>query len=424
MKLFYGWVIVACAACASFARQGSAVATLSVFIAPMVAEFDWSRSAISGAVSLGGVLGAVCAPMLGALVDRTGSRVLLLTSAVVASGCAFMLAGVSGLVGFYVFFGISRMVFTAPFEVGISTAVANWFERKRGRATAIVSFTSALSLAVMPLFAQLAIDANGWRFGWITIGVAVLLVGALPVGLFMRRRPEDMGLRPDGEVTSPETLESAVSRRRFAPERDFTRAEALRTRSFWLLMVFTGIAFCIQAGISLHQAPFLVEQGISPTVAATIVSAFSLSAAFGSLLFGRLADRFPIRAILPFVGLQLALGALVMRGVETAGDGYLAAVVFGAGIGGLLTLPQIAFAIYFGRTHYGAIRGLSLPVQVIGQASGPLLAGVIHDQTGGYHTAMLVFAGLGLTAALTGLAAARPAPPPLRSGDGKSDAVP
>ena len=73
-RLFYGWIIVACAACASFARQGSAVATLSVFIVPMAAEFEWSRSAISGAVSLGGVLGAVVAPALGSMVDRNDNR--------------------------------------------------------------------------------------------------------------------------------------------------------------------------------------------------------------------------------------------------------------------------------------------------------------------------------------------------------------
>ena len=74
---FYGWLIVACAACANFARQGAAVATLSMFVVPMTLEFDWSRSAISGAVSLGGVLGALTAPYLGAMVDRTGARGLL-----------------------------------------------------------------------------------------------------------------------------------------------------------------------------------------------------------------------------------------------------------------------------------------------------------------------------------------------------------
>jgi MFS transporter, OFA family, oxalate/formate antiporter len=405
--LFYGWVIVACVACASFARQGSAVATLSVFIAPMVAEFEWSRSAISGAVSLGGVMGALFAPSLGVLVDRIGSRAILLVSTLVASCCAFLLAGVEGLVGFYICFSLSRMVFTAPFEVGISTVVANWFVRKRGRAMAYVSFSAAISLAIMPLLAELAIDYGGWRMGWLTVGAAVLIVGALPIALFMRRRPEDMGLLPDGAMAD-DSPASAAETLKLGPVRDLTRAEAVRTSGFWLLMTFTGIAFCIQAGISLHQAPFLVEQGISSTIAATIVSTFSISAALGALFFGRLGDRFPIRAVLPVVGLQLALGALAMHEVDSAATGYGAAVLFGFGIGGLLTLPQVAFAIYFGRTHYGAIRGLALPAQVVGQASGPLLAGVMHDVTGSYHAALLVFAGLGCCAALVGAMAKRP----------------
>ena len=408
-RLFYGWIIVACAACASFARQGSAVATLSVFIVPMAAEFEWSRSAISGAVSLGGVLGAVVAPALGSMVDRNGARAVLLTSTIIASICAFMLAGIDGIIGFYVFFSLSRMVFTAPFEVGISTAIANWFERKRGRAMAYVSFVAAGSLAIMPLLAELAIEHGGWRTGWLVVGTAVLIVGALPIALFMRRRPEDMGLEPDGAVTELDE-HGQPARVLVAPPRDLTRAEAVRTASFWLLMLFTGIAFCIQAGVSLHQAPFLVEQGISSTIAATIVSAFSLSAAFGALAFGWLSDRFSIRVLLPVVGLLLALGAVSMHAVESSLGGYAAALVFGSGIGGLMTLPPVAFANYFGRTHYGAIRGLSLPVQVIGQASGPLLAGVMHDVTGTYHAALLIFAGLGCTAAVVGALAK----PPLR----------
>jgi OFA family oxalate/formate antiporter-like MFS transporter len=406
LRFFYGWVIVACGGCASFARQGAAVATLSVFVTPMTTELDWSRAEMAGAVSLGGVLGAIISPMLGAYVDRVGARSVLLVSTVLVSLCALGLSGIEGLLGFYLFFSLARMAFAGPFDVAVTTAVANWFERYRARAMSYVSVAAALSLAIMPLLAQLAIDAGGWRAGWLTIAIAVLIVGAVPVALFMRRRPEDMGLHPDG--LPPVSNDSAGAGAGAAPARDFSRHEATRTLSFWLLMFYTALAFCIQAGVSLHQAPYLVEKGIDPTTAATIVATFSLSAAGGALLFGRLGDRFPIRFILCVVALVLMVAAYGMTYVTDAAEGYAAAVVFGTGIGGLLTLPPVAFAAYFGRANYGAIRGLALTVQVTGQATGPLLAGIVHDVTGGYEIALLIFSGMGAVAAVVGLAARAP----------------
>lgn len=403
---FYGWLIVACAACANFARQGAAVATLSMFVVPMTLEFDWSRSAISGAVSLGGVLGALTAPYLGAMVDRTGARGLLVVGAVVISFCAVMLAGVQGLVGFYVFFGISRMAFAGAFEVGTTTAIANWFERLRGRAMSYVSVSIGVSLAILPLIAELSIEAWGWRWGWVVVGTLVLVIGTIPVALIMRRRPEDLGLEPDGGAAVD--VGDQTARRSYAPSRDFSRAEAVRTPTFWLLMLFTGLAFCMQAGISLHQAPLLIEQGIAPTDAAFIISVFSLASASGAFLFGRLGERFSMRVLLPFVAFALVVAALVMRMVDSALLGYISGILFGIGIGGLLTLPQLAFAVFYGRTHYGAIRGLALPVQVVGQAAGPLVAGVAHDLTGDYQVAMLIFAALGAVAMVLGVLARAP----------------
>lgn len=406
MPVFYGWIVVACAACSSFARQGAAVATLSVFVTPMVMEFGWSRGELSGAVSVGGLLGAIVAPMFGQLVDRAGARLLLVVSAVVVSLCAFALSGIEGLAGFYLCFGLARMCFAGPFDIGIYTAVANWFVRSRARAMSYVGVTAAGALAIMPLLAEFAIGAGGWRAGWIAVGVAVALVGVLPVAWFMRRRPEDLGLVPDGGPTLGGAHASSV-----AMEPGFTRAQAVRTRAFWLLMLYTGLAFCIQAGISLHQAPLLVEQGISTTLAAAVVSTFSLSAGLGAYLSGRLAERFALSTLLAAVALQLAIAAMFMREVDSAPSGFLAAFIFGTGIGGLLTLPQVAFADYFGRAHFGAIRALALPVQVVGQAAGPLVAGVLYDVTGSYQTPMLVFATLGGLAALAGALARPPAEP-------------
>ncbi|MCB1743368.1 MAG: MFS transporter [Gammaproteobacteria bacterium] len=420
VPFFYGWVVVFCACCSAVARQGVAVATLSVFVGPMIAEFDWSRSGISGAVSLGGLLGALTAPRLGRLADRSGARMLLTVSALVTGGSVLALAGTNSLLWFYVAFGIGRMTFAGPFDIGITTAIANWFVRRRGRAMSVVTLVSGLGLAAMPMLAQLAIEARGWRFGWLVLAVSVLVIGALPVAILMRRRPEDLGLRPDG-MAPPESSGARLAHARdragdaHAPiEPEFTSAEALRTPAAWLLMAYSACFFAVQAGMSLHQAPYLVEKGIAPTLAATVVATFSTAAALGSLLFGWIGDRWPIRFGLATAAIVSLVGLRIMLGVEEVGQAYLAALTFGGGVGGLMTLLPVAWAAYFGRRNFGAIRGITLPVQVIGQASGPLIAGSLYDLSGDYGVALNLFSVLAALAAAMALCARVPqwrAPP-------------
>ena len=407
LPFFYGWVVVGCTMCSGVVRQVAAVATLSIFLVPMTAEFGWSRTGVSGAVSLGGVLGALVAPFIGPLFDRHGSRALLVASAVAVSGCCIALAGTQGLLWFYVAFGISRLMFSAPFEIGTTSAVTKWFVRRRARAMSLLVMSTGMGLTVLPLVVAAAIAVAGWRAGWLTLAVIAIVLGVIPQWLLLVRRPEDVGLAPDGAAPGPQSPASAA-RATAADEVSFTRTRALRTSTLWLLMAYTLLVFPVQAGVSLHQAPHLIERGISPAVAATIVSAFSLAGVLSSLVFGQLGDRVPVRGALAASAGLLALGAVTMRGVDGPLLGYVSAVLFGAGIGGILTMIPVAWASYFGRAHFGAIRGITLPAQVGGQAMGPLAAGVLHDLTGSYASGLTAFAVLSLLAA--GLALVTRAP--------------
>jgi sugar phosphate permease len=389
--------------CASFARQAAAVATLSVFIVPMTTEFDWSRSEISGAVSLGGLLAALVSPSVGALIDRTGARVVLTVSTLLIALTVASLAWTQTLAWFYVAFTFGRMLFASPFELGTSGAVANWFVRRRALALSWLTVATGLSLAAMPLLAQFAIDARGWRVGWVTIALAVLVVGGLPNALLMMRRPEDVGLRTDGDTISPAFSPGDPKGSEHTDEPLFTRAMALRTPALWLLMLYTALIFPVQAGISLHQAPHLIQRGIDPTIAATIVGAFALTAAASSLVFGWIGGRWPVRFGLSLAAGVTTVGAVLMLDVADATGGYLAALLFGCGIGGVLTLVPVAFAEYFGRLSYGTVRGIALPVQVVGQAAGPILAGVLYDLGGSYATSLSTFAVLAAGAAILAL---------------------
>ncbi len=412
LPFYYGWVILACACTAGFARGGPAVATLSVFVEPMTSEFGWSRAALSGAVSLGGVMAALASPLLGPVLDRRGAR-LVLCVAVLTTGLTTMaLSLTQSLVAFYVFFCIARMNFAGPFDLGIYGALNSWFVARRAFVTSIANLAQMAGLMSMPLIAHLAMREGGWRAGWLAIGATVLLVGFVPTWALMVRRPEDVGLVPDRRAPEGALAAAASAAAPVAsPEPTFTRAEAMRTPAFWLLSLYTLAVFPVQAGISLHQAPRLIERGLGPAVAATIVSTFSLFSAVSSLGFGLLTRRIGVRIALMLASLLLGLGAGLMLAVAVPWQGYAAASCFGLGIGGVLTVLPIAWADYFGRTSFGAIRGVALTVQVTAQAAGPLLSGLLRDATGDYSLSLAVFTAIALAGAVVGLIARAPTPP-------------
>src|SRR6185503_20371860 len=297
LPFYYGWVVLGCICLTGFARQGPAVAVLSVFVVPMTEAFGWSRTAIAGAVSLGGLLAAVVSPMLGPFVDRRGAR-LVLCLAVLGAGLATMALSLTQSLGmFYLLFCFARMVWAGPFDLGLYAALNNWFVARRTLAMSVATLAQMSGLVVIPILAQLAMHDGGWRAGWVTVGATVLIVGFLPVWLFLARRPEDLGLAPD---------RIASGTRAAVPEPRFSRAEAMRTRAFWLLSLYTVLVYPVQAGVSLHQAAHLIERGLTPITAATAIGVFSAMSAVAGFGVGFLPRRWPVRFSMLASGVLLA----------------------------------------------------------------------------------------------------------------------
>ncbi len=400
LPFFYGWVVLGCLCLAGFARQGPAVAVLSVFVVPMTTELDWSRTEISGAVSLGGVLVAIISPFLGPVLDRRGAR-LLLCLAVAGTGIATMaLSLTQSLVVFYLLFCFARMNWAGPFDLGLYGALNNWFVARRALATSINTLAQMLGLMMLPIIAQLAMQGGDWRSGWIAVGATVLIVGFVPVWLLLVRRPEDVGLTPDRRVTGDAPAQIVEPR--------FTRSQAMQTSAFWLLLLYTVLVYPVQAGVSLHQAPHLIERGISPFTAATVIGAFSALSAVASFSIGFLPRRWPIRYLLLVAAILLGGGSFGLIAVHAPATAFLAAGAYGLGVGGIMTLLPMAWADYFGRESFGAIRGVVLSLQVLSQAAGPLLSAVLRDWSDDYSGSLALFGCLAAAAAIAALAARRP----------------
>jgi sugar phosphate permease len=402
----YGWVILACVCAAGFSRQGSAVATLSIFVEPMTREFGWSRTGLSAAVSAGGILGALAAPALGGFLDRNGARAVLCLAVLLTGIPVLLLSFTHAFAWFFFFYCIARMSFAGPYDLGIFGSVMSWFVRRRALATSIATLSMMCGLVAMPLIAHFTMLAGGWRAAWMAVGLTVLLVGFVPSWLLHVRRPEDLGQRPDGEPLR----EAAPAATAYA-EPAYTRREALRTPAFWLLALFTLFVYPVQSGISLHQAPLLIERGLDPTVAATAVSTFALLSAAAGFAYGFWPRRVPLRFALALVGASLAASVLLMAHVHTAALAYGGAALFGLGIGGLLTILPIAWADYFGRASYGAIRGAALAIQVSAQAAGPVLSGALRDATGSYSASLATFGAMALAGCAAALFASSPVRP-------------
>ena len=460
LPFYYGWVIFSIAALASYSsRPLMAVATLSVFAVPMTREFGWSYGLFSGVVSLGGLCAIGVSPFIGRLIDRYGSGVILAVSSAIVGSCAFGLSLVSPAWAFYALYVPGRMAFASPLELGTTTAVNNWFIRRRAFALFLLTVSQSTGLAAMPLVAQFLIGGWegfggwGWRNAWAWLGIYTLVVGILPALFLMARRPEDMGLTADprrgesrvlyvqpvaseranaqghstgqaghtGETGTTGTTESGTADSAAMPqprpssqlqENSYTVSRALRTRAFYVMAIFSGAGFMVQAGVSLHQVSHFINQGLDPSLAALTAGSFAFCQMIGGFVWSSLASRHvPIRLLLALSAFCVSGGALWVQASSTLAWGLPAASVLGAGVGGLHLLLRLAWAEYYGREHLGSITGITLPVQVGGQALGPIIAGFLYDFTGSYLWPFRIFSTAVFIAGLMVLTATPPKEP-------------
>lgn len=418
---YMGWWVAAAVGMVAFSRVAFFNPVLGVFIEPLEEEFGWSRATIAGAVSMGTLLGAVLAPLLGRFIDRHGGRLFMVGSIIVMSGMLMLLALVQEVWQFYLFYGVGRAIVTGVLDIAIAVTIANWFIRQRGRAMGLVLVGTRGAMAVMPLIILLFLATLGWRASWLALGVLVLVATLLPTWFLVKRRPEDMGLRPDGdpdwESPAPAATEgpstAAAAPPGPAPEDPHWSArEAIRTRAFWLLLFGTSQLFLVGGAVNLTMVSHLQDNGLGESTAITVLTVWAAVGIVGGLIGGELRQRIPIRFALPGVILVSASALAFFITVDTVWMAYVFAGWHGLAFGAQLPLNQISFPDYFGRWSVGAIRGVTAPVQFGLNAVGPLLAGFMFDASGSYDLIYGVFVGLLIFGALLILASSPPVKAP------------
>lgn len=393
LPFYYGWVIVAVSGCSMLARNAAGSLTLSVFFYPMSRDLGWSRTVMAGGSSIGGLLSILGSPISGWASDRIGCKWVMVCGVFVLGVSTFCLGLVRNIHTFYVVYGLGRLIFIGPIPIAASVVVSRWFIKRRGRATGLLFLFQSIGMAVLPYVAALFIQTNGWRETWMLMGVLVWSVALLPVIFFIIQTPEDVMLKPDN-TTESEAIQSDESSELDIP--DWTLQQAVRTKSLWLFAISTGIMFLIQSGTNVHQAAYFMDQQLSITAAALAVSITGVTAGVSSVLWGWLVERFRCRLIFVSVAITMCVSVGLFPLIHGSQQAIVYSAIFGLSVGGILVVPPVVYADYYGRTSLGIIRGVTEPFIAIGQAIGPILSGYIFDVTDSYNFAFRLFALMAL----------------------------
>ncbi len=394
--LYYGWVVTAATGGIGFANAASAISILTIFVVPISEEFGWGRTEIAGATTVGAILGAALAPVVGRLVDRFGSRIVLVVSGTVIGLACLYLSAMQTLIGFYLAFTALRIADQGGVKIGTSVTTGKWFERYRGRATGLVFFAETAGVIALAPLTHLVISQWGWRPAWLALAAFMFLLGVLPCALWVRRQPEDLGLEVDGDRRPPTVDDRAPSKRpgMVRQEQSLTLKEAAGTRGYWMVLGSLFVGSTAISGPGLHLVPYLTEQGISAAAAVTAVSVMATSGAAGALLAGASGDRLAPRWVIVTLNLMGAAALGILLSADTLFDTYVFVVLLGLASTGINTLAPIMWARSYGRRSLGAIQGVGRAAQVLGFAIGPLALGIAYDATGSYRAAFVVMAGL------------------------------
>lgn len=379
---FYGWRVVALAGFALGMTAPGQTIGISVFVDHLIVDLGITRSTLSTLYLIGTLGGAVALPVVGRAIDRWGIR-LVMTLVAGAFGVALLGASaVVGLISLTVAFVALRSLGQGSLTLTATTAVAFWFERRRGTAVGISTAAGQGLMSLAPAVLAAAIAAIGWRSAWMAAGAAMLLVLAPVAGVLMRDRPADLGQAPDGDHRDGEPAA------RPPPVWGLTRGEAVRTGMFWAVTATVAASAMIGTGITFHQISLLGGRGFTATEAAAVFVPLTVAGIAATFGLGWLADRVRARTVLVLAMLALSSGMVVVQHV-TPGPGVLVyAALLGTSAGAVRTIEGAVIPTLFGTRHLGAIRGAVMTVMVAATAFGPLALSLGVDHLGGYAGAL------------------------------------
>ena len=397
---YYGWLILGITSLATFCATGVSQVVLGGIQVYISDDTGWSADTLSYAATAGTWGSGLIAPFIGRLADRKGPRCLMPAGLAVAGVCFLLLSGVNSVWQFYAAYVVSRAV-SNTLLIGLvpRTVTVNFFRRRRNVVLALLStfrpIAGAINIQIFVLIAN-------WRDTYRYLGIASLAL-VIPVVLLMRRRPEDIGLQPDGASGTPQAQPSSLGRgsQAVAPpaEISWTVGEAIRTRTFWFIVATASVGTLASSSVGFSLVRYLVEgAGLSVGAAAGVLSLGTVLS-IANVGWGYLSDKFTPRRCLmaTMVGSGVLLAYLTM--VDSLAEALVFALVWGVFSGAVGSMENMMLAQYYGRDSYGSLLGTFAPFQTAALGLGPSLASLLRSVSGTYTLMFVVMVVAYLTSA-------------------------
>ena len=404
--IYYGWVILVVGTIGMILTGPGQTYAISVFIDYFIVDLEISRSLVSTLYTAGTLIASFAMPFVGRQLDYRGSRQMMAIVALLFGIACIYMSTVSNVLMLGIGFVALRMLGQGSLSLVSRNAINQWWVRRRGMVMGIAGMAMALlSTGSFPYLINLLIPRFGWRMTYVLLGLMIWVI-VLPLALiFIRNRPEEYGLPPDGIPLATGTGQGKDPQ---PLEENWTRAEALRTSTFWLISAGIMLMSAISTGLTFHIFDIFRDSGLNSNITAFVFVPMSVTAAIVQLVGGILVDRLPVRIVL---AVALCIQAVVLAmapflsSIELA---YLFGILAGTRSGLQMVVSSVIWAKYFGRLHLGSIAGVAATLSVAGSALGPMPFGIARDIMGNYQAVLIGFAVLPLLLAVATLLFVRP----------------
>ncbi len=401
-KTYYGWTIVFLGALGVFLSGPGQTYSVSTFIDPLMEEFGWSRSLVSGLYSSGTLAAGFIVMFIGRAVDRVGYRLSMTVVALLFAGALFFMSSVGVPFTLLVGFMLIRTLGQGSLTLIPYSLVPQWFVRHRGKSLSVLAMAAAISSATVPYLNLVIMGSFGWRGAWQFWAIVLGLVLAPLAWIFTRDRPEDMALLPDGDSDADVLSSDSGSNTSVPVEITWSLSQALRYAPFWIILISTAIPSMVGTGAQFHHMSILAEGGVGRATDAAVFTVAAAAHLVTTPIFGVLSDRWEEKHLLISGMLLQALALVYLLYVSSPVSAVILGVINGVRMANNSMVNAVIWPAYFGRRHLASIRGVTTTGMVIGSALGPLPFGLGFDVFGGYREVLLLMTVLPLMGAVAG----------------------
>ncbi len=379
-KVFYGWWIVfASAVGIGLGTMPLVVASFSVFVKPLTADFGWARSEVAAAITFHVIGIVISAPFAGKLVDRFGARRMILISyplCMTVLGAQYFLT--HSLTHLYISYFLIAVLGSGASPVAYTKVICNWFERRRGLALGLSLSGVGLGMAIASLFSQYMVSTYGWREAYLALAVTSLVIGLPIVVLLLRDRPSDMGMSGD--------IKAAAGESDSFPMVGKTPREARGDSAYWMMMAGFGLVGLGYAGVSAHLMPLLTDRGLGSDIAIAAQASMGVSVVVGRLITGFLLDYIWGPRIATFAICATAIGIGILTLGPVGAWSFVGACLLGMAAGAEIDVMAVLVSRYFGTRYFATLFGQLNACFFLGTALGPIAVGMSYDMTQSYAT--------------------------------------